>query len=101
MKPIVPHPDAFSEFHRDEDYYESRTAGAGVAYREAIERSIEKIRDQPSFYPYWESTDCRECPVRGYPYAIYYMGFEDYIWIVAFANQRRRPGYWTKRLRTS
>ena len=99
MKPVVPHPEAEAEFHHEVDYHEGKTEGAGDSFRIAAEAAIEKIRGQPNFYPRYEDTDCRECPVRGFPHAIYYVEIDDYIWVLAFAQQRKKPGYWKRRLK--
>lgn len=99
MKPIIAHPEADEEFQYEIDYYESQEEGLGARFRAAVEFAAERIRAQPSFFPIYEATPCRECPVRRFPFAIYYLEQPDYIWVVAFANQRRRPGYWLNRLR--
>ncbi|MBO0697535.1 MAG: type II toxin-antitoxin system RelE/ParE family toxin [Zavarzinella sp.] len=101
MKPIVPHPEAEEEFHADVDRYEDESDGLGAKFREAIEQAVEKIRRQPNFYPLYEDTPFRECPVSRFPYAVYYLERDDDIWVVAFANQRRKPGYWLNRRRRS
>lgn len=98
MKPIVPHPDAEAEFHQEVEFYESRQAGLGVRFRSSIEAAVQRIREQPNFYPRYEDTECRECPVDTFPHVIYYLEREDYIWVLAFAHQRRKPGYWLRRL---
>jgi hypothetical protein len=33
-----------------------------------------------------------------FPYTVYYVEFDESIWIVAIAHQKRRPGYWTDRV---
>jgi toxin ParE1/3/4 len=99
VKPIAPHPEAEEEFHASVDYYEDRSEGLGVRFREAIEQAVEKIRRQPNFYPLYKDTPCRECLVRPFPYAVYYVERDDFIWVAAFANLRRKPGYWLNRLR--
>lgn len=41
----------------------------------------------------------RRCLLRRFPYAIIYRVSAEEIVIVAYAHQRRRPGYWRSRLR--
>ena len=101
MKPIAPHPEAEEEFHAAVDYYEEQSEGLGASYRQEIERAVEKIRSQPNFYPLYEDTPCRECPVNRFPFAVYYIERAAFIWVVAFAHLRRKPGYWLNRLRRS
>jgi hypothetical protein len=101
VKPVAPHPEAEEEFHAAVDYYEDRLEGLGATFRGAIEVAVEKIRRQPNFYPLYEDTPCRECPVTRFPYAVYYMERNEFIWVVAFEHLRRKPGYWLYRLRRS
>jgi plasmid stabilization system protein ParE len=99
VKPVAPHPEAEAEFHDAVDYYEERSEGLGVRFREEIEAAVERIAEQPNRYPIYEATPCRQCPVTVFPYAVYYIEEVDRIWIVALAHQRRKPGYWLRRLR--
>jgi toxin ParE1/3/4 len=39
----------------------------------------------------------RKSSVRRFPYVVFYLDLEEYIWIAAVAHQRRRPGYWVYR----
>ena len=98
MKPIAPHPEAEEEFHAAVDYYEDQSEGLGAKFREAIERAVKRIRSQPNFFPMFDGTPCRECPVNRFPFVVYYIERDAFIWVVAFANQRRKPGYWLSRL---
>ena len=99
MKSIAPHVEAVEEFNAQVDYYEDQEEGLGERFRSAVEEAIERIRTQPNFFPYWDDTEFRECPVKRFPFAVYYAERPEYIWIVAIANQWRRPGYWLNRLR--
>jgi hypothetical protein len=99
VKPISPHVEAEEEFNAQVDYYEDQEEGLGERFRSAVEESIERIRTQPNFFPHWEDTVFRECPVKRFPFAVYYVERPTYIWVVAIADQRRRPGYWLIRVR--
>ena len=39
----------------------------------------------------------RECPVKRFPYALYYRELSESIWVAAVAHQKRRPAYWSRR----
>jgi len=99
VKPIARHPEAEAEFHAEVDYYEGREEALGDRFRSAVEEAIERIRVQPTFFPLYEDTVFQECPVKRFPFTVYYVERPAYIWVVAIANQRRRPGYWLSRLR--
>lgn len=98
MKLIEAHPEAEEEFHEAVDYYEGKVEGLGVEYRAEIREAIDRVRERPQAYPLWEDTECREVQVRRFPFAVYYVDEPARIWIVAFANQYREPGYWRRRL---
>jgi hypothetical protein len=36
---------------------------------------------------------------RRFPFALPYLIEEDHIWVVAVADQRRKPQYWSRRLK--
>jgi toxin ParE1/3/4 len=99
VKPIVVHPEAEAEYHFEFDFLESRQLGLGVSFREQIEAAIGRIRDNPASYAIHEDYHCRECIVMKFPYSIYYVEFGNFIWVVAFAHQKREPGYSLGRLR--
>jgi len=41
--------------------------------------------------------DARRLPLRRFPYFIVYRELQEYLEVVAFAHQSRRPGYWKTR----
>ena len=45
-----------------------------------------------------DGTVIRSQSVRGYPYRIVYVVESDAILILAYAHERRKPGYWLHRL---
>lgn len=47
------------------------------------------------------ASESRECAVNGldvFPYGIVYFVRDDEVLVVAYAHERRRPGYWRERL---
>ena len=42
--------------------------------------------------------DTRRILVKRFPYSIVFIEHEGDLWVVAFAHQHRRPGYWRQRL---
>jgi hypothetical protein len=99
VKPIEAHPEATEEFHEAVKYYERKREGLGVEFRGEISGAIQRLREQPQSYPIYEDTECREVEVWRFPFVVYFVDEPDRIWVIAFANQYRRPGYWRKRLR--
>jgi hypothetical protein len=99
VKPVEAHPEAEEEFHGAVDYYEDQVEGLGRRFREAIKEATARMSENPVTFPLYENTICREVLVHHFPFAVYYVDEPDRNWVIAFANQYRRPGYWLSRLR--
>jgi hypothetical protein len=56
----------------------------------------------PLAFPLWPKIDpelgVHRYVMRDFPYSIPYLVETDVVYIVAFAHQRRRPGYWVRRV---
>jgi hypothetical protein len=99
VKPIEGHPDAEAEFHEAVTYYEEQVEGLGAEFREEIREAIERIWQRPQAYPFYEDSVVQEVQVNRFRFVICYVDEPNRIWILAVANQWRRPGYWRRRLR--
>lgn len=98
MKPVAPHPEAEVGFDEAVDYYERAQNGLGRRFRASVETAIDRIRQNPKSFPMYEDAPCRECPVSKFPFVVYYIERDTNIWVLAFGNQYRQPGYWLDRL---
>ncbi|OGT72179.1 MAG: hypothetical protein A2W76_04990 [Gammaproteobacteria bacterium RIFCSPLOWO2_12_47_11] len=91
------HPEAESELIENAIYYECEVEGLGYRFIEEIERGIEVLIAQPRLgQPLNEQL--RSFVLGGFPFSLIYSLEQDKIWIVAIAHQKRRPGYWRKRI---
>ncbi len=97
MKPVTLGPEAIAELAEASEYAESNWSGRGQRLLDSVERTIEFIRRFPQVGGIWRKTQFRKRIVPSFPYAVFYREFDDYIWIVSVAHQKRRPGYWRKR----
>lgn len=97
MKPVRFHPDAEAELIAAITYYEDQRAGLGVDLREKVEAAVGLIEKSPELFAARSSDGLRKCPVRRFPYVVYYLDLDAEIWIAAVAHQKRRPGYWAGR----
>ena len=97
MKPIVIHSEAIAELDEAMAYYELRYRGLGVDLLSEIMKARIKIQQNPKLYPVYKNTEFRMCLVERFPYTIFYLKFEESIWIAAIAHQKRKPDYWKKR----
>jgi plasmid stabilization system protein ParE len=72
--------------------------GRSVAFRLRVEtaRVVQLLCDTPNIGEPVSSM-YRRFPLTGYPYALIYRVNGDVLQVVAFAHQRRRVGYWSRR----
>jgi hypothetical protein len=99
LKPCVIHLEAEEELREALDYYESRRSGLGGRLRKEFEAALERVRANPQLFAAETDNGVRQCSLRRFPFSLVYLDLDEMVWIVAFANQRRRPGYWARRLR--
>ncbi|MDR1442192.1 MAG: type II toxin-antitoxin system RelE/ParE family toxin [Bifidobacteriaceae bacterium] len=95
------HPEAAAELDEAVRWYESQEPGIGLALVARAERARQDIADWPQAGPAFDGDrrdEIRSRAVRGYPYRIVYAIEADEIVILAYAHERRRPGYWLARL---
>jgi plasmid stabilization system protein ParE len=99
VKRLQFHPDARAEFDDAAAYYEERRPGVGVRFRSAVEEAARQIQENPLFYPVSDMPPVRYSVIYRFPYSIYFEDLEEAILIVAVAHHKRRPGYWSRRLK--
>jgi toxin ParE1/3/4 len=88
---------ALSEILEAIEHYEGQAVGLSASLDADLTRSLEFISDNPSLgSPYRLGT--RRVVLHRFPYFIVYKPLFDRLLVVAFAHQRRRPGYWQNRL---
>ena len=99
MKPFRLSTPASGELTEAVRWYETRRAGLGADFYEAVVRTIELIRAHPDVgmlrpgrLPH------RRVLVAGFPYEIVYRVRENDLYVVAIAHASRRPGFWQGRL---
>lgn len=92
------HPAAAAELKEAAAFYTERAnKELGLAFIVEFERSINLLGERPELGAVWRGT-IRRLPLRRFPHSLIYRLTGDTIQILAIAHQRRRPGYWTKRL---
>lgn len=80
------------------DWYEEKESGLGTSFREAIETTIEAIRNTPSAFPIVQGTWVRRALTQRFPYSIIYTNNEDAILIIAVFHSSRNPIVWRGRI---
>ena len=96
------HPDAAAEFDTAVRWYEQQEPGIGLALIDRAQEARQIIADWPdaatTFAIANDGTVIRSIAVRGYPHRIVYTVEPEAILIIAYAHERREPGYWLHRL---
>ena len=103
IKPIRTEPEAEQELLEAARWYEQRRPGLGLEFLAAIRAAVELIQRDPaggSRVPgVKDEVPARRIVLRRFPYAVVFLELETEVRILAFAHARRRPGYWSGRLR--
>jgi toxin ParE1/3/4 len=98
-KPIRVDDAARSELQAIVAWYEEKQPGLGGEFFAEIEHTLELIEYHPGLgapvprVPAERGT--RRVPLRRFPYTIVYREVEVEIQVLAFAHNRRKPGYWS------
>ena len=96
------HAEAGDEYRMAALWYEERREGWGDVFMDAVDTEIGSILDPSIGWSFYRHQKCDpqlySRSVAGFPYAIVYLELADEIYVVAYAHERRRPGYWMPRL---
>jgi hypothetical protein len=95
--------EADAEYRQAGRRYEGRRTGLGIEFFDAVDATIRKIVDFPRVGVLVPRVP-RDLPVRRlavtrFPYHVVYVETSEAFRILAIAHDRRKPGYWTSRLR--
>lgn len=96
------HPEAAAEFDAAVRWYEEQEQGIGLTLIDRAWQVRKDLDHWPNAAPLFTTADdgtvIRSKAVRGYPYRIVYTVEPDAVLILAYAHERREPGYWLHRL---
>ncbi|MDO5672756.1 MAG: hypothetical protein Q4G30_07890 [Actinomycetaceae bacterium] len=97
------HEDAHKELRAAIFWYEEQRIGWGNKFADATEAAIESILEAEFCWGLY--LDTRSDPqfysrsIKGFPFYVVYMVLNDEVFVLAYAHERRRPGYWLDRLK--
>jgi toxin ParE1/3/4 len=97
MKPVIFHPQAEEELVAVIDYYDNQRDGLGAEFQAEVEQATQRIAQLPTAGTLHNDAGVRKRLVRRFPYTIFYIEFDESIWIAAVAHQKREPDYWAHR----
>lgn len=93
--------EASAELEDAARWYERRHAGLGLELLAAVDRAIDHLVEWPDagspVVGLPPDLLVRQVPVPRFPYHVVYLVVSDAIHLLAFAHDRRRPGYWRTR----
>lgn len=94
------HPEARAELRAGATWYDD--SATGQEFLDATRQARQSIAAMPDAWPPIRDWD-REPVVRrkgvpGFPYGVIYYVANDEVVIVAYAHERRLPGYWKHRV---
>jgi toxin ParE1/3/4 len=94
--------EAEDELIEAQNWYETQRSGLGQDFRSAIEEAMERLLKAPltasPIVNLPSSISARRVLVKRFPYSVVFINHDEDLWVVAFAHQHRRPGYWRERL---
>ena len=97
-------PEASAELEAAAVWYDKQRSGLGTEFLEAVDAALNRIARWPNAAPrvpgVAPDVPARTAPVTGFPYHVAYLQMPDAVRILAFAHDRREPGYWRSRLQT-
>jgi plasmid stabilization system protein ParE len=100
VKSLRFHPKALAEYEAAAVWYAERSSVAALSFTALVDAAIDGVCDLPDAWPFWPGrSDVRSRVVQRVPYSIIYLVQDDAIIVVAVAHDKRRPGYWLRRLR--
>lgn len=102
MLPWREHPAARAELIGAVEWYEERQFGLGEMLNSHLMSHLAFAREWPDSAPLHRGRQrvpaIRRKGVEVFPYGIIYFVRDDEIMVVAYAHEKRRPGYWRMRL---
>ena len=98
MRTVVVAASAEAELSAAARWYEAGGPGLGMRLLGNAHEALSRIAESPEAFPVWSPQSAyRKCPIRGFPYQVFFDAPEEPIVVLAFAHARRRPGYWLRR----
>ena len=97
--------EADQEYREAGRWYDARVAGLGLDFLDEVDATLRHVVAFPqagSQVPRVSNDlPVRRLAVKRFPYHVIYLVSADAVRVLAVAHDRRRPGYWRDRLRSS
>lgn len=90
--------EADDEFQEHIRYFDGSSRDLGDKFIDEVDAAVRDIREYPEIGPVLAGR-VRKRVLHSLPYTVLYVDRPEEIIIVAVAPDKRRPGYWRRRLR--
>lgn len=90
--------EASDEVEDARHWYRERSEQAEAAFLRELDHAIQVVVDAPKRWPRYIAAT-RRYVFPTFPYSLIYFTEENTVHVTAVAHQKRKPGYWRKRLR--
>jgi plasmid stabilization system protein ParE len=94
--PVVYLPEAEDDIDAAYRHYEAQRPGLGDQFLEALQETVDRIRDHSQLYGLFRG-DIRAAPLRRFPYVVYYRDRGTDILVIAVQHGRRSSRAWQGR----
>jgi hypothetical protein len=105
MSSLLPwreHPAAYFELREAAFWYDDEEVGLGARFTVAVDEAIGSACEWPNASPLYRGRPhvppIRRHRVEGFPFGVIHVVKGGTLVVVAYAHERRRPGYWRGRL---
>jgi len=96
------HDAAREELREAALFYERNREGWGDVFLDAVDAAVASILDATISWGFYDDRvtvpQLYSRSVHGFPYDLIYVATDSDVVILAYAPERRRPGYWSDRL---
>ena len=94
--PVILDPEARDEFDEGYDYYESRRAGSGESFADAVQIVLDRIGEMPQLHRAVFGK-VRRAVIQGFPYCVYYREEATRVRAISVFHTKRDPNIWQSR----
>ena len=103
LLPWREHRSARAEYLDAVGWYDRLEAGLGSRLADELDAGVDFVREWPEaaapFASVGSSVIIRRKSVQVFPFGIFYVLFDGEIVVLAYAHERRHPGYWYLRFK--
>lgn len=94
--PVILRPEAEQDVEGAAAWYDAQRIGLGQDFLDRLDDALKQIGTMPELYaPAWQ--DIRPCPLKRFPFVVYYRVLVDRVDVLAVLHGSRDPSVWQSR----